>query len=53
MIHPTENKDYQARFKESNDTVKLLRRMQEQFDKLNFTPFVNTRKKEEMIGRIK
>ena len=53
MIYEAERKEYTATFKLAEEALMLVRRMQNQFDKLNFTPFVNQNKKEDLVRKIK
>lgn len=53
MIYEVERREYTATFQQAEQALTLVRRMQEQFDKLNFAPFVNQSKKENLVRKIK
>lgn len=48
-----EKKVYTDKLQAAETSLNQIRNLQDEFDKLNFTPFVNTSKKEELVLKIR
>ena len=53
MVQEAERQEFNAKFADADKTIELIRQMQDHFDKLNFTPFVNSTKKQSLVRQIK